>query len=65
MVTEDAPLDLGCVTRVCICGSEAWKIWASFDEDHEISTYSTEMYCVSCGAKAQTPLPINKPGGPQ
>lgn len=60
-MTEGASIDLGCVTRVCICGSETWKILATFDEDHEIATYSTEMYCAACGAKAETPLPINKP----
>lgn len=57
---EDIALDLGMVTHVCVCGSDTWKILASFD-DYEISTYSCEMYCVVCGNKAITPTILDHP----
>lgn len=57
---SESAIDLGMVTHVCVCGSDTWKILASFD-DYEISTYSLEMYCVSCGNKAVTPTPLDHP----
>lgn len=56
----ESTVDLGVVTHVCICGSALWKILASFD-DYEIATYSTEMYCAECGAKAVTPTELDRP----
>jgi hypothetical protein len=61
--SEHVALDLGIVTHVCICGSDTWKILASFDE-YEIATYSLEMYCASCGNKAITPTPLDDPNSP-
>lgn len=58
--SELVPLDLGMVTHVCVCGCDTWKILASFD-DYEISTYSVEMYCVSCGNKAIAPTLLDHP----
>lgn len=54
-------IDLATNCTTCVCGSQQWKIWASFDEDtHEISTYSLDMFCVECNARAVTPLPIDE-----
>lgn len=48
------------VTR-CICGSYCWKAVVTFDEETwEVATISTEMYCLECGAKAETPTPADK-----
>lgn len=57
---KSEPVDLGVVTHICICGNNLWKIAATFD-DYEISTYSLEMYCTECGAKAKTPTPLDRP----
>lgn len=55
------PMDLGVVTHVCVCGSLQWKVIVSF-EDYEIVTYSLDMYCAECGAKAIAPTEIDRPG---
>lgn len=48
------------VTRQCVCGSETFKILATFDEDYEVASYSTDMYCVECGRYWGTPTPLDK-----
>lgn len=54
-------VDLGCVTQVCICGSQMWKPdWVIF-EDYEIAAYSLSMSCILCGAQAITPTPLDRP----
>lgn len=57
---EDPIIDLGMVTHVCICGSCLWKILVTFD-DFEIATYSLDMYCAECGAKAIAPTELDRP----
>lgn len=57
---EDGWIDLGVITHVCVCGSHQWKIVVSFD-DYEIATYSLDMYCFDCGAKAIAPTAIDRP----
>lgn len=54
-------VDLGVVTHVCICGSMMWRLNVMFD-DFEISMYMLDMECVSCGAHAKAPTPIDRPG---
>jgi hypothetical protein len=53
--TEATPLDLDMYTQTCFCGSEQWKIWVAWDNDGEIASFSKEMYCLNCDAKALTP----------
>lgn len=52
-------IDLGTVTHRCICGSVMWKVLVSF-EDFEIASYSLDMFCAECGAKAISPTPLDK-----
>lgn len=54
-------VNLDMLVHTCICGSDTWKILATFD-DYEIASYSTDMYCAECNAYAITPTPIDKPG---
>lgn len=56
----ESPVDLDCITHQCICGNNVWKICATFD-DYEIASYSLDMFCLECGAKAITPTPIDHP----
>jgi hypothetical protein len=58
---EFSPVDLGMITHVCICGSVLWKVLVTFD-DYEIASYSLDMYCAECGAKAIAPTLVDKPG---
>lgn len=49
-------------SAVCICGGTVFKILATFSADeHELETYSCDMYCADpdCGAYLNTPLPID------
>lgn len=55
-------LDLtGPPTHECICGSNMFKVIASF-EDYEVASFLTEGECVECGSRLTVPTPIDKPG---
>jgi hypothetical protein len=56
----DTPMDLDTITHQCVCGSVLWKVLVTFD-DFEIATYSLDMYCAECGAKAIAPTPLDRP----
>ena len=57
---REVVIDLGVTTHVCVCNGELWKVLVTF-EDYEVATYSTEMYCDGCGAKALAPTLLDKP----
>ena len=54
------PLDLGVITHECICGGNLWKVLVTF-ADYQIATYSLDMYCFNCGAKAIAPTEVDRP----
>lgn len=56
---DETPIDLGTITHQCVCGSVLWKVLVTFD-DFEIATYSLDMYCADCGAKAIAPTPLDR-----
>ena len=43
--------------RECACGSNVFRILASWDEDNTIAGYDAWMYCDSCGARVEAPMP--------
>ena len=53
-------IDLGVTTHVCVCNGELWRVLVTF-EDFEVATYSLDMTCVSCGARALAPTLLDKP----
>jgi hypothetical protein len=48
------------VMHECVCGSNLWRIFASFD-DYEIATYFTDAECAFCGTYAKVPTPLDRP----
>ena len=57
-------IDLGVVTRVCVCGSEVWLVQVTFDDDWTVGTYSLEGVCAACGATALMPTEVDHPDYP-
>lgn len=54
------PVDLGCITHVCPCGSLLWSVMVIFD-DYEVAAYMLDMTCVGCGNKAIAPTLVDRP----
>jgi hypothetical protein len=48
----------GTPTHVCVCGSDAFYLKATF-KDFEIATYMLDMQCANCGSLATAPTPID------
>lgn len=54
-------LDLGdTILHECVCGSNLWRIFASFD-DYQIATYYTDAECAVCGTWAKVPTEADRP----
>jgi hypothetical protein len=60
-MSDEPNVDLGVITHVCTCGGNLWKVLVTF-EDYEIATYSLDMYCSECGARAIAPTEVDRPG---
>lgn len=43
--------------RECVCGSDLFRILASWSEDNTIAGYNAWMFCESCDAKLEAPMP--------
>jgi len=55
-------VDLGdMILHECICGSNEFRIIATFD-DYEIASYFTDAECLHCGSKFKCPTAIDRPG---
>lgn len=51
----------GIPSHACLnCGGELFKVLATF-EDYDIATWSTDGYCVACGAAVTVPCPVDNP----
>lgn len=51
----------GLPVRSCpACGCDTFKIVVGFDDDNDISWYSTGGYCYGCGAAVTVPTPIDR-----
>lgn len=48
----------GTPTHSCVCGSDLFKIFASF-EDGEVSFYILDAECADCGSYITLPTPMD------
>lgn len=48
----------GIPSRICLgCGSDLFKVLVRFDEDGDISFWTTNGYCAECHAPVTVPVP--------
>lgn len=47
----------GIPSRVCLCGSDTFKVLVKLDEDNEIAWYTLNGYCVDCRSAVTLPVP--------
>ena len=55
--TDNIQVDLrGPATHECICGSNIWQLYVTFEDD-AIAMYDLTMTCAECGSIATAPYP--------